>query len=62
MSVPEWTTHHHRPVCQGGRAETESADGGGYEVNHGKSLPGPRNITELGNAVEVPGSYHYVIG
>ena len=47
---------------QGGRAETESADGGGYEGKHGKVLPGTHNITELGNIIEVPGSYHYVIG
>ena len=50
------------PPSEGGRAETASADGGGYEVNHGKCLPVPQNITELGNVIEVPGSYHYVIG
>ena len=62
MSVPEWTTYHHRPVRQGGRAETSSADGGGYKGEHGEDLPGLQNITKLGNFVEVPGSYHDSIG
>ena len=62
MSVPGWTTHHHRPVRQGFRAETSSADGGGYEVKHGKDYPDLCNITKLGNVVEVPGSYHDSIG
>ena len=38
-----------------------TADGGGYEGKHVKGLSGPWNITELGNVIEVPGSYHYVI-
>ena len=62
MSIPSWTTHHHFPVRQGGRAETALADGEGYEGKHIKGLPGPQNTIELGNVIEVPGSYHYVIG
>ena len=62
MSVPEWTTYHHCPVRQGGRAETTPDDGGGYEGKYGKGLPVPQNITELINAIELYGSYHYVIG
>ena len=42
--------------------ETASSDGGGYEGKHGKGLPGPQTITELGKVIEVPGSYNYVIG
>ena len=62
MSVPECKTHHHRPVRQGVRAETASTDGGGYEGKHGKDVPGLRNITKLGIAIEVPRSYHDGIG
>ena len=39
-----------------------TADGGGYEGKNDECLLGPRNITELGNVIELPGSYHYVIG
>ena len=55
-------THHHHQVRQGIRAETLLADGEGYEGKHSEDLPGLRNITKLDNVIEVPGSYHDVIG
>ena len=39
-----------------------SSDGGGYMGKHGNGLPGPQNITEISNVIEVPESYHYDIG
>ena len=39
-----------------------SDDGGGYDGKHTKGLTGPQNITEIGNVMEVPWSYNYIIG
>ena len=38
------------------------ADGGGYEGKHSEGLLGPQNITKIGNVIEVPKLYHYIIG
>ena len=58
MNIPEWMTRHHLLLRQGVRLETVSADGGGYEGEHSEGLRGLRNITEIGNVIEVTGSYH----
>ena len=38
------------------------AGGGGYEGKHSEGLLGPQNITKIGNVIEVPKLYNYIIG
>ena len=38
------------------------ADGGGYEGKHSEGLLGSQIITKIGNVIEVPKLYNYIIG
>ena len=53
MDGLEYPPHHHSPVQQGGGAKTESAVGGGDEVDHSEGLPGLRQAARSGNVHQI---------